>query len=376
LAASKSLQQVCGQIFINYRREDTAAAAGRLFDHLQVLPVELNFHEWLKVRESSTGRILARKGFGSPLAFATVAKPTPMNTDITINGRLRSLFSALLMAIIALGARPGNAHAQIYVSQLGDGPDAGFVGEFDGTTGAAINANLITGLYGPVGLALSGNTLFVANYLDGTVGAYNASTGAEINANFITGLKQPVALALSADTLVVSDNRAGIVREYSARTGVAINANLITGLESLFGVALSDKALFVSNDTSAGTIGEYDATTGTVINAKFIAGSTGGYSLALWGDTLFVAQFGGTKIAKYNAITGEAINTNFINGLNQCSGIALGKLALSGNALFVVNNGAGTIGEYDAATGEAINTKLITGLRFPNGLVVAPNLRK
>jgi hypothetical protein len=114
--------------------------------------------------------------FGSPLAFATAAKPTPMNTDITINGRLRSLFSALLLAIIALGARPGNAHAQIYVSQLGDGPDAGFVGEFDGTTGAAINANLITGLYGPVGLALSGNTLFVANYLDGTVGAYNAST--------------------------------------------------------------------------------------------------------------------------------------------------------------------------------------------------------
>lgn len=40
------------------------------------------------------------------------------------------------------------------------------------------------------GLALSGNHLFVANYGISTVGEYKATTGAAINANFVTGTEQ------------------------------------------------------------------------------------------------------------------------------------------------------------------------------------------
>jgi outer membrane protein assembly factor BamB len=36
-----------------------------------------------------------------------------------------------------------------------------------------------------------GDTLFVANYGNGTVGAYNANTGAVINASFVSGLVNP-----------------------------------------------------------------------------------------------------------------------------------------------------------------------------------------
>jgi hypothetical protein len=49
----------------------------------------------------------------------------------------------------------------------------------------------------PDALALSGNTLFAANYNSGTVGAYNAATGAPINASFITGLSDPVGLLVA-----------------------------------------------------------------------------------------------------------------------------------------------------------------------------------
>ena len=65
----------------------------------------------------------------------------------------------------------------------------GTVGEYDATTGAAINASFITGLSFPWGLALSGNNLLVANSASNTVGEYNAATGAAINAIFITGLQ-------------------------------------------------------------------------------------------------------------------------------------------------------------------------------------------
>jgi hypothetical protein len=78
------------------------------------------------------------------------------------------------------------------------------VGAYDATTGAAINLDFITGLNDAVGLALSGNTLFVvqpsAGAGSGMVGKYNAITGAAINAIFITGLNQPRALACRCRT--------------------------------------------------------------------------------------------------------------------------------------------------------------------------------
>src|SRR5271167_4574084 len=88
----------------------------------------------------------------------------------------------LLLGIAALWAMPRSAHAQLYVSQVFNGG----VGKYNATTGAAINANFITGLSSPKGLALSGNHLFVTNVLSNTIGEYDATTGAAIKANFIT----------------------------------------------------------------------------------------------------------------------------------------------------------------------------------------------
>ena len=117
------------------------------------------------------------------------AQNKTMKTIITSNWRPlhRALCTLLLVHRRALGhaeKRPRTAlcHPVGY---------ANIVGEYNATTGAVINANFITGLNGPVGLALSGNNLFVANFGGGTVGEYNATTGAAINANFITGLNDP-----------------------------------------------------------------------------------------------------------------------------------------------------------------------------------------
>ena len=78
------------------------------------------------------------------------------------------------------------------------------VGEYDATSGAAINANFLTGLDTPAGLAVLGNQLLVAlnpTSGNGTVGAYGipATAGAgptSANANFITGLISPGPIAV------------------------------------------------------------------------------------------------------------------------------------------------------------------------------------
>jgi hypothetical protein len=85
--------------------------------------------------------------------FLTKAQNKTMKTIITSNSRplLRPLCT-ILLGIAALWAMPGNARAQVlYVSQ----GSPGIVGEYDATTGAAINANFITGLNLPNGLAVA-----------------------------------------------------------------------------------------------------------------------------------------------------------------------------------------------------------------------------
>jgi hypothetical protein len=103
---------------------------------------------------------------------------------------LRTFYASLIASAALLGMA-GTARAQLYVSQLG----ILTVSEYNAATGAEINANLITRLRTPGGLALQGNTLFVANQ-SGTIGKYDAATGKEINANLITGLQFPTAVAV------------------------------------------------------------------------------------------------------------------------------------------------------------------------------------
>jgi hypothetical protein len=120
------------------------------------------------------------------------------------------------------------------------------VGEYSAITGDPINASLIMGLNGASYLAVSGNTLFVANLAGGTVGEYNATTGAPISPitpNIITGLSEPVGLAVSGNNLFVAsysfgNGGAGTVGEYNLTTGT-FNSSLITGLNGPWGLAIA-----------------------------------------------------------------------------------------------------------------------------------------
>jgi DNA-binding beta-propeller fold protein YncE len=207
-----------------------------------------------------------------------------MKKSITSNWRplLRACY-AFLIAIAALWAMPRTAHAQLYVINK-PGGGAQVVSKYNATTGALINASFITGLSNLVGvpdlgLAVSGNTLFVADAI-GFVGKYNATTGAPINASFITGLHDPVGLALLGNTLFVANFDSDTVGKYDAKTGAAINGSFITGLHVPFELALLGNTLFVANFDS-GTVGAYDAKTGAAINANFITGLTNPSGLAV-----------------------------------------------------------------------------------------------
>jgi glucose/arabinose dehydrogenase len=121
------------------------------------------------------------------------------------------------------------------------------VSAYSATTGEVIKANFITGLRNPQGLAVSGDNLFVADADRDTISEYDATTGAVINANFITGVRAdgviqfsvPVGVAVSGNDLFVTNNVAnGMVGKYNANTGASIDVNFISGLNGPTGLAV------------------------------------------------------------------------------------------------------------------------------------------
>ena len=58
-----------------------------------------------------------------------------------------------------------------------------------------MNAALITGLNGPLGIATDGTNLYITNALGGTVSEYTTS-GALVNAALISGLSGPTGIAV------------------------------------------------------------------------------------------------------------------------------------------------------------------------------------
>jgi hypothetical protein len=135
----------------------------------------------------------------------------------------------------------------------------GSIAEYNATTGALINASFIAGLSGPEGITISGNNLYVVNNAAydgpyhqlsnvGSIGEYNATTGAAINASLVPNLYQPVATVIVGNDLYVTSNpdvygqpgfftnTTGVVGEYDATSGATINASLISGFQDPQGI--------------------------------------------------------------------------------------------------------------------------------------------
>jgi hypothetical protein len=65
-----------------------------------------------------------------------------------------------------------------------------------------VNPALITGLNDPLGIAVSGGNLFVANAFAGTIEEYTTS-GVPVNRALISGLLGPGAIAVSGGNLFI-----------------------------------------------------------------------------------------------------------------------------------------------------------------------------
>jgi len=293
--------------------------------------------------------------------FDTRYKHELLNVRTTNMRFLLSIFVSLVCVT------PATAHAQIFVSELIGA--TGRVGEYT-MSGAPVNPALISEGVRPIGVALSGNNLFVLNLSAsssvGTIGEYTTS-GATINPTLISGLNHlPFTIAVSGDKLFVANAGdstvgSGTISLFTT-SGETVNRALISGLTSPLGIAISGDRLFVANSLTD-TVGEY-TTSGDTVNPALISGLTDLTGIAISGERLFLTSgFNGT-VSEYTT-SGALVNPEFLSGLGNPSGIAV-----SGHNLFVVDINNDKIGKYTTG-GETVNADLIS-LSSPTSIAVGP----
>ena len=280
----------------------------------------------------------------------------------------------LATAVVAFAASllfPAAGRAQIY--ETNNGPKT--VGKFN-LDGSLVSNPLLTvsGAAPPLGIAVSGNNLYVAQITTtNSIGLYNATTGATTNANFVTGLNSPIGMTVSGSNLYVANFGGNTIGEYNATTGATVSASLLIGglLNQPFGLATFGGNLYVSNaanDTAgAGTVQVYNATSGAVVNTSFITGLNGAYGLTILGSNLYVINASTGIIGEYNATTGTAINASLVTGITTSSARGLSSL---NNSLYVVDTANNRISEYNATTGALVNLSLVSSTGAYNVAVV------
>ena len=266
-----------------------------------------------------------------------------------------------LLALLML-ATPVPAPGQIFVVTENGFAGDGQLGEYN-LDGTPVNASLIPygGLWLPNQIAVSGSDLFISDNNHNTIGKYTTS-GATVNASLITGFNGNIVV--SGSDLFVVNSVTGIVGEYTT-SGAPVNPALITGLNNPQGLVLLGSDLFVLNYGS-GTVGEY-TTSGATVNASLITGLGLSTALAGSGSYLFVANESGT-IGEYTT-SGATVNASLITGLGirdfTCMEVYGSELLVTDrNSIFEYTLGAtpGTVTSSD--------TSFITGLYESNGFAV------
>jgi hypothetical protein len=94
-----------------------------------------------------------------------------------------------------------------------------------------------------------GNLFVVTNFNGGTIGKYTTS-GATVNATLVSGLGVPVGIAVSEGNLFVTEFYGNTIGEYTT-SGATVNAALVSGVVSPNFIAVVDPSV---PEASIGTL--------------------------------------------------------------------------------------------------------------------------
>ena len=194
------------------------------------------------------------------------------------------------------------------------------IGEYR-TSGAVVNANLIpnAGAIASAGFAVSGGYIYFVNGI-GTVEQFTSS-GSLVNDSLISGVNGLLGLAVSGNNIYVTrgggnGNNNGVVAQYTT-SGVLINASLYSGLE-IPGVSVNNGNLYVIQQPYVPALGGYASIDGIISIQGSIVGLAfdGGGNLFVAANLYPSANSPEGVVQEYNS-NGQPVNLSLINlGVN------------------------------------------------------------
>jgi hypothetical protein len=285
-------------------------------------------------------------------------------------------------ALLAISLLAQRSRADIFVTQWAtdgtNGPGTGAVVQYT-NSGQLITNSLITGLNHPEGIAVVGNSIYVADWGANRVGKYvmgvTPGTLASSNPTFATGLNGPGGIAANDSFVFVANQNSGTVAQYTA-SGTLVNGSLISGLGYPTSVIVDGGDLYVAS-ASTGKIGKYTLgiTPGTisVSNPNLVTGLPTPNYLAISGNDLFVVNGNGT-VGMYST-AGVPEFPSLISGLTEGPSWSIAAL---GSSLYIVGDntstnppGNGTAKLY-STSGALINGALLPAMQTPMDIAVTP----
>jgi len=148
--------------------------------------------------------------------------------------------------VMGLGSTPEGiaiSGTDLFVANPGNGT----IGKYT-TSGGIINRDFIIGVPDPRRVAVAGGVLFVSNYGAGSITTYDAATGATLDPALITGLFGPVGIALSGDgtNLFVANRDGNTIGLFPASGGTGDPSFIDLGLSGPSGLAVMDSLQLTS----------------------------------------------------------------------------------------------------------------------------------
>jgi len=200
--------------------------------------------------------------------------------------------------VMGLGSTPEGvavSGTDLFVANPGNGT----IGKYM-TDGGIINRDFIIDVPDPRRLAVAGGILYVSNFGAGTIGSYDAATGATLDLALITGLSGPLGIALSGDglSLYVANRDGNTIGLFPASGGGGDPAFIDIGLSGPSGLAVVDSLQLTSavSRKTHGTAGTFD------VNLP-LAGEPGLECRNSAGKHKFVFSFNNTVVSGGASVT-------------------------------------------------------------------------
>lgn len=219
---------------------------------------------------------------------------------------------------------------------------------------------LTTGLSDPAGIAISGNTLYIAESFGANkISKIDISSASPTKIDVVTGLSGPDGLAISGNTLYIAEINADKISKIDISSATPTVETVITGVLEPTGIVVNGNNLYIA-EYNAGKISKLDLT--TLIKTDYITNISGPTGLVINNNTLYFSDFDTNIVSKVDLTATVPVVTQVSGGFVEPA-----FLNLVGTELYVAEYGSGVLSKIN--TTNSVVTNVASNLGGVYGLV-------